>query len=117
MDDYLLVLRSEFEASDGSFLIQLRSDLHWDKESFTRLITAMQQCCQKHSKSETLERWMANGFWYVPSFVREWTTHPNFPRVHSAEYYQKAYQRLDDLAYWFFFGESPYLNGTGFEPM
>ena len=60
---------------------------------------------------------MANGFWYVPSFVREWTTHPNFPRVHSTEYYQKAYERLDDLAYWFFYGESPYLNGTGFEPM
>jgi len=117
MDDYLLVLRSEFEAGDGAFLIRLRTGMHWDKESFTRLITAMQQCCQQHSKSETLERWMANGFWYVPSFVREWTTHPNFPRVHSTEYYQKAYERLDDLAYWFFYGESPYLNGTGFEPM
>jgi hypothetical protein len=64
-----------------------------------------------------LDRWMAEGFWYVPSFVRDWTTHPNFPRIHNAEYYQKAYQRLDDLAYWFFFGESPYLNESGFEPM
>ena len=90
MDDYLCALRNEFEAGEGSFLIQIRPDLNWDKAAFTRLITVMQRCCQEHGESDTLERWMANGFWFVPSFVRDWTTHPNFPRVHEAEYYQKA---------------------------
>ena len=117
MDDYLGVLRNEFEAGDGSFLIQIRPDLNWDKASFTRLITAMQRCCEEIGESETLDRWMAEGFWYVPSSVRDWTTHPNFPKVHEPEYYETAYQRLDDLAYWFFVGESPYLPGKGFEPL
>ena len=117
MGEYLSVLRNEFEAGEGSFLIQLRPHLVWDRASFTRLIAAMQQCCEESSKADTLERWMAEGFWYVPRFVRDWTTHPAFPRVHPAAYFEKAYQRLDNLAYWFFFGESPYVDGTGFEPM
>ena len=117
MDDYLLVLRNEFEAGDGSFLIQLRPHLTWDKTSFTRLITVMQRCCEDYSEAETLDRWMAEGFWYVPTFVRDWTKNQNFPRSHPPEYYDSAYERLDDLAYWFFYGESPYLNGTGFDPM
>ena len=33
------------------------------------------------------------------------------------EYYEKAYERLSDLAYYCLEGESPYLSGTGFEPM
>ncbi|HET6384326.1 MAG TPA: hypothetical protein VFJ58_13110 [Armatimonadota bacterium] len=115
--DYLRVLRNEFEAAEGSFLIRIRTDLNWERESFTRLITSMQRCCEEYSDSETLDRWMAEGFWYVPSFVRDWTTHPNFPRIHEPEYYQRAYQRLDDLSYWFFLGESPRLKGTGFEPL
>ncbi len=117
MDNYLTVLRNEFEVGDDSFLIQLRPHLVWDKKSFSRLIAVMQECCQQTSNSNALERWMAVGFWYIPSFVRDWTTHEHFPRVHSPEYYEKAYERLDMLAYWFFFGESPYLEGKGFEPM
>lgn len=115
--DYLPVLRNEFEAGEGSFLIQIRPELEWHKPSFTRLITVMQKCCEEHSKSKKLDRWMANGFWYIPIFVREWTTHSSFPQVHGPEYYQQAYQRLDDLAYWFFFGESPYEQGTGFDEL
>ena len=116
-DNYLQVLRNEFEGGKGSFLIQIRPSCNWNKASFTRLITAMQRCCEKFSHRKTLERWMANGFWYLSFFVRDWTTHPNFPQVHEPEYYKKAYQRLDDLAYWFFFGESPYLPGKEFEPL
>ena len=117
MDNYLLVLRNEFEAGEGSFLIQLRPHLEWNKASFSRLVAAMQKCCQEYSDADSLDRWMAQGFWYVPWFVRDWTTHESFPRIHAAGYYDKAYQRLDDLAYWFFFGESPYEKGTGFEPL
>ena len=117
MNDYLRALRNEFEGSDSSFLIQIRSELHWNKASFSHLIQVMQRCCEDYSNSATLERWMAVGFWYVPFFVRDWTTHPDFPRQHEAKYYQIAYQRLDDLAYWFFIGESPHLAGKGFEPI
>jgi hypothetical protein len=117
MDNYLTVLRNEFEAGEGSFLIQLRPYLVWDEKSFNRLTAVMQECCQQTSKSETLDRWMAVGFWYIPSFVRDWTTHNRFPRARPPSSYEKAYERLDSLSYWFFFGESPYLEGKGFDPM
>ena len=118
MDEHeTTALRDEFEAADGSFLIQLRPALEWDKAAFTRLTTAMRSCCERTHRDDTLPRWIAQGFWYVPTFVRDWTTHPNFPQVHAPEYYEQAYRRLDDLAYWYFFGESPYLGNTGFDPL
>ena len=108
MDNYLEILRSEFEAEDDSFLIKLRSELMWDQAAFNQLSSAMKVCCERQVSSEPVERWLARGFWYVPGFVRDWTTHPNFPKVYPAEYYESAYRRLDDLAFWFFFGESPF---------
>lgn len=117
MDDYLVILRNEFEAGEGSFLIQIRPYLNWDKVAFTRLILAMQTCCEQSYHLDKLDRWIAEGFWFIPDFVQTWTTHPNFPRVHSEEYYDKAYERMRDLAWWFFMAESPYMDGTGFDPI
>lgn len=118
MNDYLTALRNEFEAAgEDSFLIQIRPHLDWDKAAFTRLITAMKTCCEHYNKQDKLDRWVAEGFWFIPTFVRDWTTHPNFPRVHAEEYYERAYKRLDDLAYWFFQGESPYIGNAGFDPL
>ena len=116
-DDALDALRAEFEADAGSFLLQLRINLVWDTEAFSRLDVAMIRCCRMHADHDTLERWLAWGFWYVPGFVRDWTTHPDFPRRHSQEYYDRAYKRLDDLAYWFFSGQSPYIGDAGFDPI
>ena len=115
MTNYLEILRNEFEAGEGSFLIQIRPDLTWNKSSFSRLVLAMKHCCEEHSTQDKVDRWMASGFYELSIFVREWTTHPNFPRPYSPVYYEKAYQRLDDLAHWFFHGESPFLDGKGFD--
>lgn len=115
MDDYLKILRHEFTAEDHSFLIKLRIDLIWDHDAFLSLTEAMRACCEKHSKTDTLERWLAEGFWYVQRFVRDWTQHPQFPRPYPADYYERAYRRLDDLAEWFFTGSRPAEPGTGFE--
>lgn len=82
MEDYLAVLRNEFEAGDDSFLIQIRIDLVWKKDTFTRLVMAMHRCCEEHANSDVLERWMASGFYYLSTFVRDWTTHPSFPQTH-----------------------------------
>ena len=112
MSTYLDTLKHEFEARDDSFLLQLRTQMKWDKASFSRLVLTMKIYCQNEVGAELVERWIAMGFWYIPQFTRDWTTHPNFPRVHSEDYYQKAYRLLDDLAYWFFMGESPYEEGT-----
>ncbi len=118
MDEHTLaVLRSEFEAHDGSFLIQLRPRLTWDKAAFSRLIAVMEQCCRDYADNDLLDRWIAQGFWYIPTFVKAWTTHPNFPREHEQAYYDAAYRRLDDLAYWYFWGQSPYIGDAGFDPL
>lgn len=110
-------LRAEFEAEKGSFLLQLRIDLTWDRHAFRLLVEAMEAYCRETEDTEKLDRWAAQGFWYFSWYVRSWTTHPNFPREHLPEYYEAAYERLEHLAYWFFFGESPFQNGTGFDPL
>jgi hypothetical protein len=111
MEGYLAVLRSEFDAEEGSFLLKLRCELAWDREAFSRLVGAMEQCAAAYEGREKIERWIAHGFWYVEHFVPEWTSQENFPRPDDQEYYQKACRRLSDLAYWLFFGESPKRKG------
>lgn len=113
----MTVLKNEFEAGEGSFLIKLRPQMEWDKAAFNRLTSAMKRCAESKSNDQKLERWEAEGFWFVPRFVREWATHPNFPKVHSTECYDKAFTRLDDLAFWYFAGQSPYGGGKHFEEL
>jgi hypothetical protein len=103
------ILRHEFEAGEGTFLIRLRSDLIWDRAAFSRLVQAMQQCAAEHENCEKMERWIAQGFWYVEGFARDWSSHENFPRDFEARYVEAAHARLCDLSYWLFMGESPYL--------
>ncbi len=43
-------------------------------------------------------------------FVKDWTSHPNFPRRRSDEYYNAVYEYLSSLAYWFFVNESPWTD-------
>lgn len=132
-DDYLAVLAREFVADEGTFLLQLRCDMTWDKVAFTRLTEAMLACCQAYDAAEKraqgigfnrdetcLPRWLAEGFWWCSTFIREWTTHPAWVKRTrlEQEYFDKAYERLHDLAFWFFTGMSPYTNdGPGFAPM
>jgi hypothetical protein len=117
MDDFMLTLKSEFDAGEGSFLIKLRPSLEWDKVAFSRLASAMKCCAETRSNEPNLERWVAEGFWFVPRFIKEWVAHPNFPKVHAADYYEKAFTQLDDLAYWYFMGQSPYTSGKHFEEL
>lgn len=53
-----------------------------------------------------LPRWLASGFWYLPSFVRDWTAHPSWQKERDSDptYFSKAYEQLDHLALWFFEG-------------
>jgi hypothetical protein len=116
VDAWEPTLRREFEAADGSFLIQLRCGMVWDREAFLRLVAAMELCAAEHAGRESLERWVAEGFWYVGWFVPEWSGHPNFPRPEAA-YHRRACDRLHDLAWWFFTGHHPLESGGPFEPL
>ncbi|MCU0783799.1 MAG: hypothetical protein MUF81_07070 [Verrucomicrobia bacterium] len=117
MEDFMTILKNEFDAGEGSFLIKLRPNLEWDKDAFNRLVTAMKLCAESKSSEPKLERWVAEGFWFVSWFVRSWAAHPRFPKDHAADYYERAFSRLDDLAYWYFKGLSPYKDGKHFEDL
>jgi hypothetical protein len=106
---YLTVLRSEFAAAEeSSFLIQLRCNLKWDKQAFLRLATAMEQCCTGMENAEHVDRWLADGFYFLSWFVQSWATHKNFPKEFPEDYYEEAFQLLSDLASYFFTGSHPY---------
>jgi hypothetical protein len=107
MVDYQQILQAEFGAETGSFLLQLRTDLLWDKSAFDRLVAAMAQCANHHSAQDAIPRWVAEGFWYLDTLTRDWVNHPNFPKPHGTEYYAAAFERIRDLSYWLFVGEQP----------
>ncbi len=111
------LLSQEFSAEPGSFLLQLRCDLRWDTAAFTRLTGAMLAYARAHQGDEVIPRWVAEGFCYVSWFVRDWSTHESFPREHPPPYYDDAYQRLHDLAYWLFTGTSPYESEDAFDEL
>lgn len=93
-------------------MLQLRGDLHWDHDAFLRLIACMQAYLESDRDVENLPRWVAEGFWFLDHFVRQWTSHTDFPRTSTHEYYEAAHQRLHDLAWWLFMGSSPQQSGT-----
>jgi len=109
--DDLELLRDEFSAADGSFVLQVRCDLYWDRSAFSRLEQAMRRVCAQQESREQLDRWLVEGYWYMSNYVPGWTSHPMFPRPAPAEYYKAAVRRLRDLQMWFVTGRSPYLPG------
>jgi len=105
MHEQLDLLHREFEADQGTFLLSLRGEgLVWDKAAFSRFEKAMRWACEHFQDEDQLDRWMAEGFHDVSWFVREWTSHPNFPRPEPEQYYNDCIQRIGDLADWFFRG-------------
>jgi hypothetical protein len=109
---YLTVLREEFSAKEGSFLLFLRGEMIWNREAFTRLTQAMLAYCKGMENEDFVPRWVAEGFWYMSFYVRGFTLHPRWKKIilQDEEYYERAYKRLDDLASWFFEGRCPSAN-------
>ena len=112
MDDYLTNLRREFDADEGSFLLKLRCFAEWDKEAFARLIQAMEHCATQHEGRDSVELWIARGFWFLESTTASWVGHTDRRPTREEDYYRRGCQRLYDLSYWLFFGESPYEGPT-----
>lgn len=47
---------------------------------------------------------------HTSSFVNDWTSHPGWEEkiAREPDYFKKAYERLDSLAFWFFEGIPPW---------
>ena len=57
----------------------------------------MRRVCAQQEPPEQLARWLVEGYWYLSDFVPGQISHPDFPRLEPAEYYQSAVKRLWDL--------------------
>ena len=108
-------LIDELNAEKGSFLLELRTDFNWNHNSFLNLLSELNNECKKTKKDLNLSRDIASGIWYISDFIKSWAEHKNFPKKYSDEYYEKAYELINDLAYSYFMSESPYQSESGIE--
>ena len=107
MKDWRSILKTHFDAENGSFLLNLRGENTWDRRAFDQLIHAMKSCCISSAADESLERWIAAGFLSTGASTRNWLSHSASRLNRSAEYYKAATELLFELEYWYFLGESP----------
>ncbi|MES2569584.1 MAG: hypothetical protein V4710_05965 [Verrucomicrobiota bacterium] len=101
------ILKRHFDGEDGTFLIIARCELRWDWQAFRELTSAMCSVAADEKGGQQIERWVAHGFWFCDTWIREWTGHPDFPRPEQ-QAYEDAIELIHDLAYYLFLGESPY---------
>ena len=109
IDQALARLHTEYEAGGETFLTRLRLDLDWDPAAFTRLTDAMRLYCALLADQKVVPRWVAELYWFAPTFTRTWTSHEYWQPLVAADpdYYRASYQFLDDLAVWFWTGVPP----------
>jgi tetratricopeptide (TPR) repeat protein len=105
------ILRREFYAEEGSFLIQARVRLEWDWDAFRRLTGAMYDVADEVKGQPSIETWIAEGFWFCDTWIRDHTSHPNFPRPQD-DAYRDALALLSGLASFLFTGLNPYKDDT-----
>ena len=110
-----MTLKDELNAENGSFLLELRTDLNWNHNSFINLLTEINNECKRTKENPNLPRDIASGIWHISDFIKSWTEHQNFPKKYSAEYYEKSYGLITDLAYSYFMSESPYESESEIE--
>jgi hypothetical protein len=105
------ILRREFRAEKGSFLLQVRRSYEWDWDAFRKLTGAMYDVAEEVKGRPSIETWIAEGFWFCDTWIRDATSHPNFPRPQE-DVYREALCLLSDLASFLFTGQSPYKDDT-----
>jgi hypothetical protein len=101
------IVRKHFDGEEGSFLLRARCELTWDWDAFRELTAAMYDVADQARGKDTIETWIAHGFWFCDTWIRGWTGHPDFPRPEKNRY-ENALELISDLAYFLFVGESPY---------
>ena len=105
------ILKREFEAEKGSFILQARSRYEWDWDAFRTLTSAMYDVADEVKGQPSIETWIAEGFWFCDTWIRGHTSHPDFPRP-PEEAYRDALSLLNHLASFLFTGHSPFKDDT-----
>lgn len=104
------ILQKHFNGEDGSFLLAVRS-FDWDWDAFREMVSAMYDVAAEVKGRDSIETWIAEGFWFCDTWIRSTTGHPSFVRP-EREAYDAALELIGDLAYFLFIGESPYTDDT-----
>ncbi len=102
-----LTLIEELNAADNSFLIELLGKANWKHTALINLIEKFYEECQKRENDTMLSREIAGVVWDITDSIKGGNQHVtnNFFK----EYYEKAYELIDDLVYHYFMGESLYI--------
>ena len=104
-------LQGEYEEAKGAFILQLRSKCEWDWNAFRRLTSAMYDVAEEVKGQQSIERWIAEGFWYCGWFITETAGHSNFSRFPD-DAYKDAVLLVHHLASLLFTGRNPYQDDT-----
>ncbi len=67
MENWRDVLAHEFSGEEGTVPHRIYLG-GWDEEAYQRLIAAMRTCCEVHEGQDTVERWIADGFYGLARF-------------------------------------------------
>jgi hypothetical protein len=101
-----LKLIDELNAENGSFILELRTELNWNHNSFLNLVNELNKEFEVTKNENKLNREIACGIWYISNFIKDWSQHENFQKKLTKEYYTKSYELINDLAYQYFMAES-----------
>ena len=81
------ILKREFDAEKGSFLILARIELSWDWDAFRRLTSAMYDVADEVKGRPSVETWIAQGFWFCNDAALH---HPSYVLMEPAQGKQKG---------------------------
>lgn len=97
MNENLETMRREKSGDEHAFTYHVRFKREWRHDLFVNLIRAMHQIARENERKEMIEKWLASSFYFCTSAIPRWACHPNFTKIFDEEYYQYAYEILDDL--------------------
>lgn len=100
-------LQCEEEGAKGTFLVQLHCRCQWDWNAFHRLTGAMYDVAEELKEQPSIERWIAEGFWYCDAEIAAIAGHSNFSRF-PEDAYRDGVELIHNLAYFLFSGRNPY---------
>lgn len=103
-------LQCEEEAAKGAFLLQLHCKCEWDWVAFRRLTSAMYDVAEEIKGQPSIEKWIAEGFWFCESEINAIASHSNYSRF-PEDAYRDGVGLIHALAYFFFVGRNPYNDG------
>ena len=108
MDDVTLI-KFHADGVEGSFAYNLRYERVWDEEQFNELIEAMHRVAQKHEGCASVERSLANCYFFFSVTIPIWIKDGHIEKKYNEHYYEKAVFIFRDLNQYLLKDNDPFL--------